>query len=108
MQMRYWYRIKPTAAQKRMLARVFGCARVVFNDALRVRHEAYRCGIKLSDSEIQRRVITQAKTTEQRAWLAEMPSLAWCSRSTTPGGPGATSSTRRPGNARAASWAGHG
>jgi len=76
MQMRHRYRIEPTDAQQRMPARVFGCARVVFNDALRVRDEAYRCGIKLSDSEIQRRVITQAKTTEQRAWLAEVPSVA--------------------------------
>jgi Helix-turn-helix domain len=59
-----------------MLARVFGCARVVFNDALRVREEAYRCGIKLSDSEIQRRVITQAKGTSERAWLCEVPSVA--------------------------------
>ena len=59
-----------------MLARVFGCARVVFNDALRVRDEAYRAGIKLSDTEIQRRVITQAKTTERRGWLAEVPSVA--------------------------------
>ena len=49
MQMRYRYRIEPTPSQQRMLARVFGCARVVFNDALRVRDEAYRSGIKLSD-----------------------------------------------------------
>ena len=56
--MRYRYRIEPTPAQQTMLARVFGCCRVVFNDALRVRGEAYRAGIKLSDSEIQRRVIT--------------------------------------------------
>jgi putative transposase len=76
MQMRYRYRIEPTPAQQQMLARVFGCARVVFNDALRVRDEAYRCGVKLSDSEIQRRVITAAKTTEARAWLAEVPSVA--------------------------------
>jgi putative transposase len=59
-----------------MLRRVFGCARVVFNDALRVRDEAYRVGTKLSDSEVQRRVITQAKKTTQRAWLAEVPSVA--------------------------------
>ena len=66
MQMRYRYRIEPTAAQQKMLARVFGCCRVVFNDALRVRDEAYRAGVKLSDSEIQRRVITAAKTTTER------------------------------------------
>ena len=74
--MRYRYRIEPTDAQRRMLARVFGCCRVVFNDALRVRGQAYRAGMKLSDTEIQRRVITQAKTTVERGWLAEVPSVA--------------------------------
>lgn len=74
--MRYRYRIEPTPAQQAMLARVFGCTRVVFNDALRVRDEAYRAGVKLSDSEIQRRVITAAKRTEERGWLAEVPSVA--------------------------------
>ncbi|MEN3317776.1 MAG: putative transposase, partial [Mycobacterium sp.] len=59
-----------------MLPRVFGCCRVVFNDALRVRDEAYRAGSKLSDTEIQRRVITKAKTTVERAWLREVPSVA--------------------------------
>ena len=76
MQIRHRYRIEPTPAQKQVLERVFGCARVVFNDALRVRDEAYRSGVKLSDSEIQRRVITAAKNTEQRAWLCEVPSVA--------------------------------
>ena len=76
MQMRYRYRIEPTPAQEQVLARVFGCCRVVFNDALRVRDEAYRAGAKLSDSEIQRRVITTAKTTTERAWLCEVPSVA--------------------------------
>jgi putative transposase len=74
--MRYRYRIEPTAAQRDMLARVFGCCRVVFNDALRVRHEAYCAGVKLSDSQIQHWVITAAKATAERAWLAEVPSVA--------------------------------
>ena len=52
MQMRYRYRIEPTPAQWTMLARVFGCCRVVFNDALRVRDEAYRAGVKLCDTLI--------------------------------------------------------
>ncbi|MDT5322002.1 MAG: putative transposase, partial [Mycobacterium sp.] len=64
--MRYRYRIESTPAQKMELARVFGCCRLVFNDALRVRDEAHRAGVKLSDTEIQRRVITQAKTTVER------------------------------------------
>jgi putative transposase len=75
-QIRYRYRIEPTPAQQQMLARVFGCCRVVFNDALRVRDGAHRAGVKLSDSEIQRRVITAAKKTTERAWLAEVPSVA--------------------------------
>jgi putative transposase len=75
-QIRYRYRIEPTPGQQRMLARVFGCCRVVFNDALRARGEAYVAGVKLSDSEIQRRVITAAKKTTERAWLAEVPSVA--------------------------------
>ena len=74
--MRYRYRIEPTPAQQAMLARVFGCCRVVFNDALRVRDEAYRTGLKLSDSEIQRRVITEGKSTDARAWLCTVPSVA--------------------------------
>jgi len=76
MQMRYRYRIEPTRAQQRMLAQVFGCCRVVFNDALRLRDEAFRAGVKLSDSEIQRRVITQAKKTTERRWLCQVPSVA--------------------------------
>jgi putative transposase len=76
MQMRYRYRIEPTSAQQRMLGRVLGCCRVVFNDALRMRAEAHRAGVKLSDSEIQRRVITAAKTTSERGWLTEVPSVA--------------------------------
>ena len=74
--MRYRYRIEPTPAQRQILARVFGCCRVVFNDALRAREEAYRRGVKPSDSEIQRRVITQAKAAAERAWLADVASVA--------------------------------
>nr|WP_272896998.1 RNA-guided endonuclease TnpB family protein [Mycolicibacterium tusciae] len=76
MQRRYRYRFEPTSSQQAMLARVFGCCRVVFNDAVRLRTEAYQSGIKLSDSEIQRRVITCAKNTSERAWLSEVPSVA--------------------------------
>lgn len=55
---------------------MFGCCRVVFNDAVRLRNESFRAGIRLSDTEIQRRVITVAKTTEEREWLREVPSVA--------------------------------
>ena len=59
-----------------MLARAFGCARVVFNDAIRCRGEAYRAGEKIGPTEVQRRVITEAKTTERRGWLSEVASVA--------------------------------
>lgn len=42
---RYRYRADPTAAQAEMLARTFGCARVVFNDALRLRDAAHETSI---------------------------------------------------------------
>ncbi len=72
---RYRYRLRPTPGQRMALARVFGCARVVYNDSLRLREESYAAGEKLSDSEVQRRVITLAKLTPERQWLAEVPSV---------------------------------
>ena len=76
MQVRYRYRLYPSAGQQQALARAFGCARVVYNDCLRVRYEAYAAGEKISDAEVQRRVITLAKATPERAWLAEVASVA--------------------------------
>ena len=76
MHRRYRFRVEPTPAQQQELARVFGCCRVVYNDALRLREQAFWSGARLSDSEVQRRVITEAKKTAERSWLAEVPSVA--------------------------------
>ena len=76
MLVRYRYRIDPTPGQRQALARTFGCARVVYNDALRERERAYLAEEKLSDTEVQRRVITLAKSTPERAWLADVASVA--------------------------------
>ena len=76
MQVRYRYRIYPSPGQQQALARAFGCARVVYNDCLRVRDEAYAAGEKIGDTEVQRRVITLAKATPERAWLAGVASVA--------------------------------
>jgi hypothetical protein len=73
---RYRYRLRPSPGQQQALARVFGCTRVVFNDSLRLREQCRAAGEKISDSEIQRRVITLAKATPEREWLAEVPSVA--------------------------------
>ena len=59
-----------------MLARTFGLARVVFNDALRARQDAYAAGEKISDTQVQRKVVTLAKTTPARQWLGEVASVA--------------------------------
>ncbi len=73
---RYRYRLYPGPRQELMLARTFGCARVVFNDSLRVRGEARQRGEEVSDTEVQRRVITLAKSTPEREWLGEVASVA--------------------------------
>jgi putative transposase len=73
---RYRYRLRPTPGQQVKLARVFGCARVVYNDSLRLREEAHAAGVQVSGSEVQRRVITLAKLTPERAWLDGVPSVA--------------------------------
>ena len=76
MQVRYRYRVYPSPRQQQALARGFGCARVVYNDCLRVRDEAHANGEKISDTEVQRRVVTLAKATPERAWLGEVASVA--------------------------------
>jgi putative transposase len=75
-QLRYNYRLYPDTAQREALARSFGCARVVFNDGRRLRQQAREAGEKyLSDGDLSKRVITQAKDTPERAWLGEVSSV---------------------------------
>ena len=62
----YRYRAYPAPGQAAMLAWAFGLARVVFNDALRARQDAYAAGEKISDTQVQRKVVTLAKTTPAR------------------------------------------
>ncbi len=76
MQVRYRYRLYPSPGQQQALARAFGCARVVYNDCLRVRDACHAAGEKIGDTEVQRRVITLAKLTPERAWLAGAASVA--------------------------------
>ncbi len=76
MQLRYNYRVYLTPGQQIELARAFGCARVVFNDGLRLRQQAREAGEKyLSDAELSRRLITEAKLTPERAWLGEVSAV---------------------------------
>ena len=73
---RYRFRAYPTPGQVQALARTFGCARVVYNDCLRLRQDAYVAGEKLFDTEVQRRVVTLAKQTPEWEWLGEVASVA--------------------------------
>lgn len=76
MQLRYNFRVYPTPGQQASLARAFGCARVVFNDGLRARHQAREQGERyIPDAVLQRQVITDAKRTPDRAWLGEVSSV---------------------------------
>ena len=64
MKVRYRYRLYPHPQQRAALARTFGCARVVWNDALALSQEFYKQGERyLGGGELQKRCITQAKRT---------------------------------------------
>lgn len=63
----------PEPGQQNALARAFGCARVVFNDAVRARRDAHAAGEKYPTfAVLSKTLITQAKAREERAWLAEV------------------------------------
>jgi putative transposase len=72
MKARYQYRFYPTDQQQQSLARLFGCVRVVWNDALAICKQSEK---KPKSAELQKLVITQAKKTEARAWLSEVSNI---------------------------------
>ena len=72
MKARYQYRIYPTDQQRKSLAQVFGCVRVVFNDALDLCKKSQKLP---KNSELQKLCITQAKKTEKRQWLSEVSNI---------------------------------
>jgi putative transposase len=76
MQLRYSFRLYPDSGQRAALARAFGCARVVFNDAVRAREDARRTGEAFpAAGELSKKLITEAKRTEARAWLGEVSAV---------------------------------
>ncbi|MFF8883184.1 RNA-guided endonuclease InsQ/TnpB family protein [Streptomyces flaveolus] len=75
MQLRYSFRVYPSTGQRMALARAFGCARVVFNDALRARETARAAGLPFVPSGELSQQLTAAKKTPGRAWLAEVSSV---------------------------------
>ncbi|TAE10247.1 MAG: transposase [Oscillatoriales cyanobacterium] len=69
MKARYRYRFYPTSQQQQGLAQLFGCVRVVWNDALALCKQSDK---KPSSADLQKIVITQAKNTEERVWLGDV------------------------------------
>jgi putative transposase len=73
MQLRYSFRLYPDTAQRTALAQAFGCARVVFNDAVRAREDARRAGVAFPTAgELSKKLITRARQTVERRWLGEV------------------------------------
>ncbi|MFD5159416.1 RNA-guided endonuclease InsQ/TnpB family protein [Streptomyces hawaiiensis] len=76
MQLRYAFRLYPEPGQRTALARAFGRARVVFNDAVRAREDARAAGLPFPNAgELSKRLITRARHTPERCWLGEVSSV---------------------------------
>jgi putative transposase len=76
MQLRYAFRLYPDPGQQAALARAFGCARVVFNDAVRAREDARKAGQPFPTAgQLSTRLITEAKRTAERSWLGEVSAV---------------------------------
>lgn len=72
MKARYQYRIYPTDQQRKNLAKVFGCVRVVWNDALSLCKQSEKLP---NTGNLQKVCITQAKQTKERQWLSEVSNI---------------------------------
>ncbi|WP_199035778.1 RNA-guided endonuclease InsQ/TnpB family protein [Glycomyces salinus] len=76
MHLRYTFRVYPTAPQRAALAQVFGCVRTVFNDAVAARRKAHAEGLPYPPTAVlDKRLITEAKRTAERSWLAEVSTV---------------------------------
>jgi putative transposase len=72
MKARYQNRFYPTDQQQQSLAQLFGCVRVVWNDALAICKQSEKLP---SNNDLQKLVITQAKKTVEREWLSEVSNI---------------------------------
>ena len=72
MKARYQFRFYPTDQQQKLLAQLFGCVRVVWNDALAICKQVEKLP---SNNDLQKLVITQAKKTVERQWLSDVSNI---------------------------------
>ena len=75
MKLRYSYRIYPDNQQKSLLAQLFGCCRIVFNDALAHCQEEYKKEGKTPKYKKLSNRLTQLKKTEEKKYLREVSSV---------------------------------
>ncbi len=69
------YRFYPTPEQKKILAQTFGCARFVYNWALRKRTDAYyKDGVRLYFKDLCA-MLPELKQQEETAWLADVSAV---------------------------------
>ncbi|WP_112133897.1 RNA-guided endonuclease InsQ/TnpB family protein [Glycomyces dulcitolivorans] len=74
--LRYRFRVYPTAPQRVSLARAFGSARVVYNDAVAARRHAHAEGLAYpTTAALSKQLITEAKRTAERSWLGEVSAV---------------------------------
>ena len=71
MKARYQYRFYPTDPQRQSLARLFGCVRVAWNDALALSKKDKYPGFKNLSA-----LLTQSKKTVEREWLNNVSAVA--------------------------------
>lgn len=71
MKARYQYRFYPTDQQRLSLSQLFGCVRVVWNDALAF----CKYSEKLPGYNKLSAMLTQSKKTEYRQWLKDVSSV---------------------------------
>jgi len=75
MQLRYNYRLDPQPRHRIALGKAFGCARVVFNDALAAREAAHEAGLPyVTDAQLSTG-LTAAKATPERSWLNQVSAV---------------------------------
>jgi putative transposase len=75
MQLRYSYRLDPRPRHRLALGKAFGCARVVFNDALAAQEAARQAEEPyLTDAQLSAR-LTASKATPGRAWLNDVSAV---------------------------------
>lgn len=73
--LRYRYRVYPTMDQSAAIGRLFGCVRVVFNDALAMRKAHYAETGEHLPTNVVSAALTASKLTPKREWLNEVSSV---------------------------------